>query len=33
MSKKRSKIHPKYKTTYRVRNWSAYERGSSVGAT
>ena len=27
MSKKRSKIHPKYKTTYRVRNWSAYEGG------
>jgi hypothetical protein len=27
MSKKRSKIHPKYKTTYRVRNWSTYERG------
>ena len=27
MSNKRSKVHPKYKTTYRVRNWGAYDRG------
>ena len=26
MSSKRSKIHPKYKTKYRVKNWSAYDR-------
>ena len=26
MSKKRSKIHPKYKTRYRVRNWAEYDR-------
>ncbi len=26
MSKKRSKIHPKYKTGYRVRNWGEYDR-------
>jgi hypothetical protein len=26
MSKKRSKVHPKYKTKYRVRNWSEYAR-------
>ena len=27
MAKKRSKINPKYKTEYRVRNWSEYDRG------
>ena len=26
MSTKRSKVHPKYKTKYRVRNWPAYDR-------
>ena len=26
MSKKRSKVHPKYKTKYRVRNWGEYDR-------
>ena len=26
MSKTRSKVHPTYKTKYRVRNWSAYDR-------
>ena len=26
MSKKRSKVHPKYKTRYRVRNWAEYDR-------
>ncbi len=26
MSKARSKIHPKYKTRYRVRNWADYDR-------
>jgi hypothetical protein len=26
MSKRRSKVHPKYKTKYRVRNWSEYDR-------
>ncbi len=26
MSSKRSKVHPKYKTKYRVRNWAAYDR-------
>jgi hypothetical protein len=26
MSSKRSRIHPKYKTKYRVRNWSDYNR-------
>jgi hypothetical protein len=26
MSKKRSKVHPKYKTKYRVRNWREYDR-------
>jgi hypothetical protein len=26
MSKKRSKVHPKYKTKHRVRNWSEYDR-------
>ena len=26
MSSKRSKVHPKYKTKYRVRNWPAYDR-------
>ena len=26
MSKKRSKIHPKYKTRYRVRNWAEHDR-------
>ena len=25
MSSKRSKVHPKYKTKYRVRNWPAYD--------
>ena len=25
--KKRSRIHPKYKTKYRVRNWRAYDQG------
>ncbi len=25
MSSKRSKVHPKYKTKYRVRNWAAYD--------
>ncbi|MCP5067636.1 MAG: IS5 family transposase [bacterium] len=26
MSSKRSKVHPTYKTKYRVKNWSAYDR-------
>ena len=26
MSKKRSKVHPKYKMRYRVRNWAEYDR-------
>lgn len=26
MSSKRSRVHPKYKTKYRVKNWSAYDR-------
>ena len=26
MSKTRSKVHPTYKTKYRVRNWSGYDR-------
>jgi hypothetical protein len=26
VSSKRSKIHPKYKTKYRVKNWAAYDR-------
>lgn len=26
MSSKRSRVHPKYKTKYGVRNWSAYDR-------
>lgn len=26
MSKTRSKVHPKYKTKYQVRNWSEYDR-------
>ena len=26
MSSKRSRIHPKYKTRYRVRNWASYDR-------
>ncbi|MCP5068238.1 MAG: IS5 family transposase, partial [bacterium] len=26
MSSKRSKVHPKYKTKYRVKNWAAYDR-------
>ena len=26
MRSKRSRIHPKYKTKYRVRNWPAYDR-------
>jgi hypothetical protein len=26
VSSKRSKVHPKYKTKYRVRNWPAYDR-------
>ncbi len=26
MSKKRSLVHPKYKTLYRVRNWGVYDR-------
>jgi hypothetical protein len=26
MSSKRSRIHPKYKTKYRVRNWGSYDR-------
>ncbi len=26
MSKTRSKVHPKYKTRYRVRNWPEYDR-------
>ena len=30
MSSKRSRIHPKYKTKYRVTNWSEYDR-SLVG--
>ena len=27
MSVKRSRVHPKYKTKYRVGNWPAYDRG------
>ena len=27
MSTKRSRVHPKYKTKYRVTNWSDYDRG------
>jgi len=27
MSTKRSRVHPKYKTKYRVTNWPAYDRG------
>jgi len=26
MSSKRSRVHPKYKTKYRVANWSEYDR-------
>ena len=26
MASKRSRVHPKYKTKYKVRNWSAYDR-------
>ncbi len=26
-SVKSSRVHPKYKTDYRVRNWSEYEQG------
>ena len=26
MSSKRSRIHPKYKTKYRVKNWAAYDK-------
>ena len=26
MSSKRSKVHPKYKTKYRVTNWASYDR-------
>ncbi|MCP5044212.1 MAG: IS5 family transposase [bacterium] len=26
MSSKRSKVHPKYKTKYRAKNWAAYDR-------
>lgn len=26
LKKKRSRIHPKYKTKYRVRNWRAYDK-------
>ncbi|MDA1196243.1 MAG: transposase, partial [Planctomycetota bacterium] len=26
MSSKRSRVHPKYKTKYRVKNWAAYDR-------
>jgi len=27
MSTKRSRVHPKHKTKYRVTNWSDYDRG------
>ncbi len=27
MSSKRSRVHPKYKTKYHVRNWPAYDSG------
>ena len=27
MSTKRSRVHPKYKTKYRVRNWAEYDCG------
>ena len=27
MASKRSRVHPKYKTKYKVGNWSAYDRG------
>lgn len=27
MSTKRSRVHPKYKTKYRLTNWSDYDRG------
>ena len=26
MSRSKSKVHPKYKTKYRVGNWAAYDR-------
>jgi len=26
MSSNQSRVHPKYKTKYRVKNWSAYDR-------
>ena len=26
MGTKKSKVHPKYKTKYRVRNWAEYDR-------
>jgi len=26
MASKRSRVHPKYKTKFKVRNWSAYDR-------
>ena len=26
MARSRSKVHPRYKTKYRVRNWSRYDR-------
>ena len=26
MSTKRSRVHPKYKTKYRVSNWAEYDR-------
>jgi hypothetical protein len=26
VSSKRSRVYPKYKTKYRVKNWAAYDR-------
>ena len=33
MPTKRSRVHPKYKTKYRVTNWPEYDRASLIVAT
>ena len=30
-ARKASRVHPKYKTKYRVTNWAEYERGLRLG--
>ena len=32
MSSKRSRVHPEYKTKYRVKNWTDYDRALVAGA-